>query len=55
MNMDARIETKNRPMYGCHSDLDELRGRPSLPCEYSDPYDEKGCEGCENRKPKVEE
>lgn len=25
MSMDKRIETKHRPMYGCHTDLDKYR------------------------------
>ena len=50
MSLDKRIETKHQPMYGCHSDLDKYKTKAPPPCDYSDPYAEKGCEGCTRRK-----
>lgn len=47
--MDARIETKARPMYGCHSDFDALKPDAAPDCTAPATHAEKACEGCIRR------
>lgn len=49
MNLDARIETKSRPMYGCHSDLDMYKRGEIPSCGFMHRPTEKACEGCSRR------
>lgn len=50
MSLDARIETKARPMYGCHSDLDKYKEKAPLPCDFKPYIEERACEGCRRKK-----
>ena len=53
MTLDTRIETKHRPMYGCHSYLDKYRHPRKIQhgiCAYPTRKEEKACEGCQRMK-----
>lgn len=50
MSLDQRIETKTRPMYGCHSDLDKYKQDVPQDCNFEDPHAERACEGCQRKK-----
>jgi hypothetical protein len=48
MNLDARIKTTRRPMYGCHTELDHLRTEDYefFVCDFTTRHEEKACQGC---------
>lgn len=54
MSMDKRIETKHRPMYGCHSELDHHRKTPAPECDVYYRAEENACDGCKRREAKNE-
>ena len=49
MSLDERIDTKHRPMFGCHSDLGGLSKRDPFACDYETRDTEKACDGCERK------
>ena len=47
MGMDDRVEmVRGRPMFGCHSEMEELRRTPTRLCDKHKLEDIACCEGC---------